>query len=58
MLRLLITAMKDNGIIDPSTRLIADHIGVPPYDKENAGGYGLLEELGMTVANDGMELDV
>jgi hypothetical protein len=50
--------MKDNGIIDPSTRLIADHIGVPPYDKENAGGYGLLEELGMTVANDGMELDV
>lgn len=58
MLRLLITAMKDNGIIDFSTRLIADHLGVPPYDKENAGGYGLLEELGMTVAEDGMELEI
>lgn len=58
MLRLLITAMRDNGVVSPTTILVADHIGVPPYDKENAGGYGLLEEMGMIVASDGMQIEI
>ena len=57
MLRLLITAMRENGVLPRDATLIADHIGVPPYDALKKGDYGLLTELGMIVAKDGLEVE-
>ena len=57
MLRLLLAAMRENGALSPKATLSANHIGIPPYDRENEGDFGLLGELGMIVANDGMEIE-
>ena len=57
MLRLLIAAMRENGVLPRDATLIADHIGVPPYDTLKKGDYGLLTELGMIVAKDGLEVE-
>lgn len=58
MLRLLIAALRENGMLPRDATLIADHIGVPPYNSKKKGDYGLLTELGMTVAYDGLEIVV
>lgn len=58
MLRLLIAALRESGILPPKATLIADHIGVPPYNSLKKGDYGLLTELGMTVAYDGLTVDI
>lgn len=58
MLRLMKTAMLENGILPRDAKLIANHLGVPPYDRLCKGDYGLLTELGMIVAKDGMELEL
>ena len=58
MLRLMKTAMLENGILPPKAKLIANHLGVPPYDLAKKNDYGLLTELGMIVAMDGMELEL
>ena len=57
MLRLLLTAMRENGVLPRDATLIADHIGVPPYDALKKGDYGLLTELGMIVAKDGLTVE-
>lgn len=57
MLRLLLTAMRENGVLPRDATLIADHIGVPPYDVLKKGDYGLLTELGMIVAKDGLTVE-
>ena len=58
MLRLMKTAMLENGILPPKATLIANHIGVPPYNLAKKDDYGLLTELGMTVAYDGLEMEL
>ena len=58
MLRLMKAAMLENGILPPKATLIANHIGVPPYNLAQRGDYGLLTELGMTVAHDGLEIEL
>lgn len=58
MLRLLVAALRENGILPPKATLIADHIGVPPYDALKKGDYGLLTELGMIVAKDGLSVEI
>ncbi len=58
MLRLMKTAMLENGILPPKATLIANHIGVPPYNLAKKDDYGLLTELGMTVAFDGLEMEL
>ena len=58
MLRLMKTAMLENGILPFKATLIANHVGVPPYDLLQKNDYGLLTELGMIVAEDGMELNL
>lgn len=58
MLRLLIAALRENGMLPPKATLIASHIGVPPYNLLKKDDYGLLTELGMTVAYDGMEIEI
>ena len=56
MLRLMKTAMLENGVLPKKATLIANHLGVPPYDLAKKNDYGQLTELGMIVAMDGMEL--
>lgn len=58
MLRLLIAALRESGMLPRDATLIADHIGVPPYDAKRKGDYGLLTELGMIVASDGLSIEV
>lgn len=58
MLRLMKTAMLENGILPPKATLIANHIGVPPYNLAKKDDYGLLTELGMLVAHDGLEVEI
>lgn len=58
MLRLLIAALRENGMLPPKATLIADHIGVPPYNSLKKGDYGLLTELGMIVASDGLTVEI
>lgn len=58
MLRLLLAALRENGILPPKATLIADHIGVPPYNALRKDDYGLLTELGMIVAQDGLEVEI
>ena len=57
MLRLLVAAMRESGVLPPKATLIANHIGVPPYDALKKGDYGLLTELGMTVTHDGLVIE-
>ena len=57
MLRLMLTALRENGILPPKATLIANHIGVPPYDMLKKNDYGRLTELGFIVTHDGMELE-
>ena len=58
MLRLMKTAMLENGILPPKATLIANHLGVPPYNLAKKDDYGLLTELGMVVAYDGLEMEL
>ena len=58
MLRLMLAALLETGILAQKGVRIASHLGVPPYDAVQKGDYGLLRELGMIVAHDGMEIDV
>ena len=57
MLKIMLAALRENGIAPPKATLIADHIGVPPFDMLKKNDYGLLTELGLIVAYDGMELE-
>ena len=58
MLRLMKAAMLENGILPPKATLIANHLGVPPYNLAKKDDYGLLTELGMIVAHDGLEMEL
>ena len=55
MLRLLITALAENGITNESSKIIASHIMGRDDDQEKIR---LLEDLGMIVMHDGMEITV
>ena len=55
MLRLLIAALSENGITTPDSKIIASHIMGRDDDPEKIRP---LEDLGMTVARDGMEINV
>ena len=58
MLRLLVAAFRENNMVSPDTKLIADHIGIPPYHKYEQGDYGLLAEIGMIMVRDGNVIEV
>lgn len=58
MLRLLIAALLECGILPPKAVRIANHIGVPPYNAVKKGDYGLLTELGFIVAKDGLTVEI
>ena len=58
MLRLMITALHESMILPAKGMLIANHLGVPPYDAYVKGDHGLLTELGMIVTKDGMTLEI
>lgn len=57
MLRLLLAALLECGILPPKALRIANHLGVPPYNSHQKDDYGLLTELGFTVAHDGLEIE-
>ncbi|MBQ8357274.1 MAG: hypothetical protein IJX39_05635 [Clostridia bacterium] len=58
MLRLLLEALRENAMLPRDAIRIADHLGVPPYDTVQKDDYGLLTELGMTVAYDGLVMEI
>jgi len=57
MLRLLLAALLESGILPPKALRIANHLGVPPYNSHSKDDYGLLTELGFTVAHDGLTIE-
>lgn len=58
MLRLLLAALRESGMLPRDATVVASHLGVPPYDSRKKGDYGLLTELGMIVAHDGLEIEI